>query len=283
MDLGFTRGMIDHKIETKQWTRVMGRSVLSASTTHPAEAGKAWAAYLACGRGAVLSGPSALRRHGIDAPTGDRVWMTVPPERHVRVDGVRTIRETLPDTDIVEFDGMRVTSLARAVIDTLRVLPERLGQPIVDRALLRGWLTADELARSVEIFAGRRGVLRLRTYEVRARSGARSEAERRLHDILHDAGITGWVADFKILDADGRLLAVLDAAFEADQVAIEVDGLAFHSDPAVYQGDRTRQNWLQVYEGWEVIRFTWDDLTKRRGYVVRTVRAALAKRRRQRR
>ena len=104
-----------------------------------------------------------------------------------------------------------------------------LGQSIVDRVLQRGWLTPDELTRSVEVFAGRRGDLRLRAYE---------------------------------------------------RVAIEIDGLAFHSGPEEFQRDRTRQNWLQTYAGWIILRFIWDDLTKRPRYVVRTVEAQLAKRRR---
>jgi very-short-patch-repair endonuclease len=277
MDLGFTKNMIDKRIETKQWRRVVGRSVLTALTTRLSEEGRAWAIYLACGRGAVLSGPSALRRHGVDAPLGDKIWVTVPPERHLRIDGVRTIREVLLEAEVVELEGMRVTTLSRSVIDTLRVLPERFGRDIADRALLRGWITAEQLAASVEAFTGRRGNIALRLYDERARSGARSEAERRLHHILEDAGITGWVADFKIYDAGGNLQAVLDLAFEREKLAVEIDGFAFHSDPERFQHDRTRQNWLLVADDWRVLRFTWDDLVGRAEYVARTIKAELAK------
>lgn len=280
LELGFTKYMIDKRLERKLWIRAFGTTVLAAATTRLSDEGQAWAAYLACGRGAVLSGPSAVRRHGLDAPIGANVWVTVPPERHLRINGVRTIREALPITDIVELDGMAVTTLRRSLIDTLRVLPEYLGQPIVDRALLRGWLTVEDLAICVETFAGRRGNRRLRAYHERALSGARSEAERRLHLIFHEAGITGWVADYKIYGPDGTVLAVLDAAFVRERVAVEVDGLAFHSGPDEFQYDRIRQNWLQTDEDWCVLRFTWDDLTKRPGYVVRTVQAQLEKRRR---
>jgi very-short-patch-repair endonuclease len=272
-DLGFSRHMIDRRVETKQWCVVMG-CVLASSTTRLNAQGEAWSAYLACGRHAILSGPSALRAHGVDAYEEGPTWVTIPPERHVKFTGVRTIREAVPDTDIVEIDGMRVTSVARSVIDTLRVLPERIGQPLLDRALLRGWLSLDELAVRVDEFEGRRGGSRLKPHLARARSGARSEAEQRLHTLLDHESITGWTADFKVFDQDGVLRAVLDVAFARARVAIEIDGLAFHTDPEKFQRDRTRQNWL-VNEGWTVLRFTWDDLMQRHQQVVQTIKAAL--------
>ncbi len=274
IDAGYSRYMIRTRIETKAWKVVMGR-VLAASTTRIDPSGMAWAAYLACGRDAVLSGPSALRRHGMGNTVGEApFWVTVPPERHIRFVGVRTIREALSPADVTEVDGMRVTTVARSVIDTLRVLPERVGQPILDQALLRGWLSLDELASRVDDFGGRRGGSQLRQAFARSQSGARSEAERRLHGLLDRAGISGWVADFKVVDSDGVLRAVIDVAFDKERLALEIDGLAFHTDPDSFQRDRSRQNWL-VNQGWTVLRFTWDDLMQRHRHVVQTITTAL--------
>jgi very-short-patch-repair endonuclease len=206
----------------------------------------------------------------IEGPT----WVTIPAERHVKFSGVRTIREALPEADVIDIDGMRVTTLERSVIDTLRILPDYAGQPILDRALLRGWLTVDGLQTRCDQFDGRRGVARLRAHLKRVSTGARSEAERLLHRRLDDARITGWTPDLKIFDENGVLVAVLDVAFEKEKVAVEVDGLAFHTDPDRFQRDRTRQNWL-VNQGWTVLRFTWDDLSQRRRQVIETILAAL--------
>jgi hypothetical protein len=245
LELGFGYGVIAQRLESKQWRRVMG-SVLASATTQLDEASLAWAAYLACGRGAVLSGPSALRRHGLetDATITTGYWVTVPAERHMSFRGVRTIRESLPSDDITMIDGMRVTIVSRSLVDTLRVLPVRFGQPLLDRALLRQWLTVEELTIRIHQFSGRRGIGQLRTHLSRVKDGARSEAERRLHELLNLAAITGWVADFKVFSQHGVLLAVLDVAFEAQRVALEVDGLAFHMNPEQFQRDRTRQNAL---------------------------------------
>ncbi len=235
-----------------------------------------WAAYLACGPGAILSGPSALRRLGINVGVSSSGvhWVTIPPERHVRVPSVRTIREAVPERDVLMVDDMQVTSVARAVVDTLRVLAQHDGQPILDRALLRSWLSLDELESRTQALAGRRGVGRLRTHLARVRGGARSEGERRLHTIIAD--IPGWVAGYKVFDSDGTLMAILDVAFAVARVAIEVDGLAFHVEPEQFQRDRSRQNWL-VNQGWTILRFTWDDLTRRSDGVLNTVRATLAR------
>jgi very-short-patch-repair endonuclease len=276
LELGFTHYVIAHRVETKQWRRVMG-AVFAAATAGLDDQSLEWAAYLACGRGSILSGPSALRRHGLDVGVESPHWVTVPPERHVTLRGVRMIREAVDPDDVVMVDGMRVTSVSRSMIDTLRVLPEYAGQPLLDRGLLRGWLSVEELEIRAHQLAGRRGVGRLRSHLTRVRGGARSEAERRLHALLERAGFTGWVANCKIFDVDGALMAVIDVAFEEAKLALEVDGLAFHTDPDRFQRDRRRQNWL-VNQGWTVLRFTWDDLTQRRRQVIDTIRDALARR-----
>jgi len=271
-DLGFTRYAMARRLDAGEWRVVMG-SVYTAGSSALGPYGRIWAGYLAAGPGAVLSGPSAVTRHGLDV-AHDAVWATVPPERNVSVRGLRTIRESLPAKDVLELGGMRVTTASRSILDCLRVLPRRLAEPLLDRALLRGWVTVDAIADRAMELTGRRGVTNLRAHLTRVRSGARSEAERLAQSILMSAGIDGWIANYEIRDADGIVRAVLDLAFEVEKLAVEIDGLAHHSGPDQFQRDRTRQNWL-INLGWKVLRFTWDDLTKRPHYVIATILAAL--------
>lgn len=58
------------------------------------------------------------------------------------------------------------------------------------------------------------------------------------------------------------------------RVAIEVDGWAFHSDHEAFQNDRHRQNRLAL-RGWQVLRFTWLDLTEYPERVIATIQAAI--------
>jgi very-short-patch-repair endonuclease len=87
--------------------------------------------------------------------------------------------------------------------------------------------------------------------------------------LLHGAGLTGWEAN---LDLEG--VGILDFAFVAQRIAIEIDGRAWHSAGDRFQSDRRRQNRL-VLLGWTVLRFTWEDLVERSEEVIQQVRIAL--------
>lgn len=102
-----------------------------------------------------------------------------------------------------------------------------------------------------------------------AEDGARSEAERLLVKLLRTNRIAGWRTNYP---AGGYQI---DVAFPNQQVAIEVDGLAFHSDTDAFHNDRKRQNALALL-GWQILRFTWLDLTQYPDRVIAEIKRALA-------
>jgi very-short-patch-repair endonuclease len=67
----------------------------------------------------------------------------------------------------------------------------------------------------------------------------------------------------------------LDFAYPDQKIMIELDGRIDHSKKRIFEDDRKRQNDL-VLAGWTVLRFTWDDVTKRPAEVARTIERALA-------
>lgn len=89
--------------------------------------------------------------------------------------------------------------------------------------------------------------------------------------LLRDAGIAGWVANYPI---GGYRV---DVAFPAAKVAIEVDGWAFHSSQVDFQNDRERQNNIAL-SGWHVLRFTWLDLVEYPQRVLAQIRSAISAR-----
>jgi len=58
-------------------------------------------------------------------------------------------------------------------------------------------------------------------------------------------------------------------------LAVEIDGWAWHMGVDRFRADRHKGNAL-VRARWDLLRFTWHDLTNRPDYVVAEIRAALA-------
>lgn len=86
--------------------------------------------------------------------------------------------------------------------------------------------------------------------------------------LLRDARITGWRTNQSVAGYE------VDFVFRVPRLAIEVDGFAFHSDPTVFQRDRTKQNAIAL-AGYQVLRFTWLDLTEYPDRVIAEVRRVL--------
>ena len=97
---------------------------------------------------------------------------------------------------------------------------------------------------------------------------ADSAAERLLIRLLRAAGVGGWSTGFGV----GPHL--VDLAFPAARVAVEVDGWAWHVDVERFRADRRKGNDLAA-AGWDLLRYTWHDLDGEPGRVVAEIRTAL--------
>ncbi len=165
--------------------------------------------------------------------------------------GTRVRRRDLGRPDVVERRGLRVTALTLTVVEAAALRGG--GSAIMDSALQQQ-IPLSELWRSHLRHKGRYGAPAARRLLQAADDGARSQAERLLAQLLRSASLTGWRTNYKV----GRYR--VDFAFPKHRVAIEVDGWAFHSDRADFQHDRERQNEIMLMR-WQVLRFTWLDLT----------------------
>jgi very-short-patch-repair endonuclease len=104
-----------------------------------------------------------------------------------------------------------------------------------------------------------------------AEDGARSAAERLLIQLLKSAGITGWKANYPVAGYK------VDVGFRGCKLAVEADGFAFHSNSDDFHNDRVRQNAIAL-AGWQVLRFTWLDLTEYPDRVTAEIRRAISAR-----
>ena len=146
--------------------------------------------------------------------------------------------------------GLPVTTRIDSLLDHLTTLRFGEAATLADWALQRRWLTPVDVSRRLEEYSGRPGVAILRRIAAQLGDGAAAESERTLHRLLRRAEVNGWVPNYR-LPVAGRIY-VVDVAFPAARLAVEIDGLAYHSDAERFQGDRHRQNDL-VGAGWTVL------------------------------
>lgn len=249
---GMSSTAISRLVSRGAWWRVHPRVYLA--TDHPlTNEVRLFAAVLWAGSHAAVSGVAAAWWHGLWPEPGSIVEVTVPPGRQlIARPGTQVRRRNLPDTDVVETGGVRVTGLALTVLEAAVALGDR-GSTLLDRALQRK-VGLPSLIQAHHRNLGRRGSAAAAALLRGAVDRAASEAERILIGLLRGAGLTGWQCGYQ---AGGY---TVDIAFPSMLLAIEVDGWAWHSDVERFRRDRQRQNAL-VLAGWTILRFTWHDLT----------------------
>ncbi|MDT4917074.1 MAG: hypothetical protein QOH89_1774 [Pseudonocardiales bacterium] len=232
-----------------------------------------WAAHLATA--GVLSLTTAGRLWGVyDGPAGP-VHVVVAPDRHItKPAGVRVRRSTLPAEARGVHSGLPVTARRWTVLDLLGWLDAASALRLADRAVQRHWLDRGDCESRVSQYPKRRGNTRLRKLAARLGDGAAADSERVLHRLLRRAGVRGWIPNHPVW-VGGSLLGVIDVAIPARRIAIEVDGMAYHTDVDRFQRDRSKHNALTAL-GWTVLRFTWADLTQRPDYVIGMLRRLAA-------
>ena len=273
-EIGVNPRMVSRLLSTGRWRAYLGVIVVPA-TESVRDIGDATALQLRLGPQSLVSGPTALRLQGIDI--SDRMLVAwVPRPSMPRLGGVRLLRDDLP-RQVREIRGLHLAAPIDALLDTVISVTVPQSRELLDLALQRRWLTADDWfdAVNVRLGRGRAGAARLRTLSLSIAEGTHSDGERRCARLFRAAGITDWVANYVVRDQHGRPRAELDFAFPHLRLCIEIDGRAAHSGTKAFEHDRRRQNALSL-DGWTVLRFTWHQLVYEPEWVVAQVRTAMA-------
>jgi very-short-patch-repair endonuclease len=231
------------------------------------DAARIRAAVWSYGLRAAGSGLAAAWWHGLSNYVPQFVEVTVPRASNGRRHpGTKLRRRDLATSDIVERKGLRVTALPLTVVEA--AARRGGGAKLLDSALQRH-VELGQLWRAHLRNKGRHGSPAARRLLHAASGGARSEAERLLVKLLRDNGITGWKTNYPVGGYK------VDVGFPKQKVAVETDGWAFHSSQEDFQNDRERQNKIALL-GWQVLRFTWLDLTEYPQRVLAEIRYAKA-------
>ncbi len=265
-EVGLSKHAVNRRVRSGQW-RQYARGVYFVDDRPFTDAARIRVAVWSYGDHAVASGLAAAWWQGMTHFAPKDVEVTMPRNASGRCrPGSRLRRRDLAPEDIDECRGLRVTALPLTIIEA--AVRRRDGVKIMDRALQRE-VCLRELWRTHLRNKGRYGSPAARRLLQAASDGAHSQAERLLVGLLRQAGFTGWRTNYPVGGYK------VDVAFPRHKLAIEADGLAFHSESDDFHQDRVRQNNITL-RGWHVLRFTWRDLTEYPDRVIATIRAAIS-------
>ncbi|WP_409435669.1 DUF559 domain-containing protein [Mycobacterium sp. SMC-14] len=215
---------------------------------------------------------TAAATHGFDVECPQELHVLNPEGRQLRpVDGlVVHRREGAP---LVEVDGRLATAPAWTAIETARSLWRPRALATLDAALRSGTCTERELWAAAERQAGRREIVTVRDLLPLADPRAESPMESETRLVMIDGGLPAPELQYEIVDRNFRTWRV-DFAWPAYRVAVEYDGLEWHSGVGALRYDRVRRAALQE-AGWVVLAVIVDDVRHRPYELLRRIRFQL--------
>lgn len=236
---------------------------------------QAVAALAVVGPGATVSRQSAAQLYGIALlrKPGKTVTLTCPPQRGGRARaGIKLYAANLPAGHLDGRVRFRLTTPARTVVDLARTLDFRAGVVTADSALHKKLTTKDELRLVIAACPQLRGIKRAREVVEFADGLAESPLESIARVVFRDCRLPPpelqvWLRE------DVRV----DFYWEKYRTIAEVDGAAkYDLDPGRARAQLDRDRLLRR-DGFEVVHFTWAEITENPSLVAATIRDAFMK------
>ncbi len=276
--LGATEAAIRHRRERRRLVALHPR-VLLVSGAPRTELTKVMAAVLAAGNGTCVSHRTAASLFGLPGFSLRSLDLTVRYRRRPRL-GSATLHlaGSLPDWHHRVVNAIPTTSIARTMFDLCGSVHPRRAERALDTALARRLVTVPACWRVLADLPehGRAGTVVMRELLTARGEGyvaPASELEEQLLRLLREAGLPEPAREIDLGNADGWVGRV-ELVFREAHVLIEADSRLHHGSLLDRQSDKARDDRFEA-GGWDVLRFTWEDVTQNPTYVVRTVRAAL--------
>lgn len=270
---GIHSGAIYHRVRCGRLHR-LHRGVFAVGHVRITREGRWMAAVLALGDDAVLSHVTAAALWKLRPSAAISIHLTVPAVagRRKRPGIVVHRCRTLRPGDTTHVDGIRVTSVARTLLDVAgmlapgpleRAVEESLILRLFDMRAVRGLIDADPTR------PGARALERIITTIHDEPSITRSDLEALMRDLCDAAGLPRPELN-AIVEGDE-----VDFFWREQRLIVETDGHATHGTRAAFERDRARDARLAML-GYRVVRFTHRQLTYERDHVAATLIALLA-------
>jgi very-short-patch-repair endonuclease len=270
--LGMGRRAIGGRLERGLLHEIF-RGVYVVGIRRITKRGRWMGAVLACGEGAVLSHRSAARLWQLLPPAAEWVDVTCARGRIERK-GIAGHRSPVQDDEWLVKDGIPVTSPFRTIFDLAAIAKMRELERAFHEAEAREVRDRVSLPVLLERHPGRRGAKK-----VRALLGSTAPVGITRNDFEE--------AFLALVDAYGLLrprmnahLAMrgrffeIDALWEEQRFAVELDSRSIHGTRKRFESDRQRDRIL-VAEGWRTMRITWQQLQEEPAEIAADLKLAL--------
>lgn len=263
---GVSWDAVRHRVAAERLTPVH-RGVYRIGPTHTALTSP-MAAVLACGPSAMLSHHAAAELHGFAPGRRGPIDVTVTAGQPRSRRGIRVHRARV---DAVRVHGIPATTPARTILELATELHPRELRRAIEEAQIQRKLDHASLADVVDRARGHRGAkaLRAATHHASEPALTRSEAERRLLDLIDRAGLPRPQTNVGVAGWE------VDALWPTERLVVEVDGFAFHSTREAFERDRRKETDLAA-AGYRVARVTWRQIVREREVVVASLARALS-------
>jgi very-short-patch-repair endonuclease len=274
-----TPGQWQRRVARGEWVAVVGREVWRHVMAPDTWQIRARAGLMYLGPDAALFGGTSLAWWGLEIDPPKVVEFVVPRGRR-RLSNELRIHTTddWSSIDLTRHDGVRVTSVARAIIDlagsgcTATVL-----EKVIDSAIKQRRTSLPTLTRRMSELggSGRAGIRLLRTLLLD--SGGETYLERKFLQLVRRHSLPR--PECQVIHKNpqtGRVIRV-DFQYTSLMIVVEVTGRVGHTSDRDRQKDARRRNALQR-QGWLVLEFTTADVIDDVPYVVETLRDELSKR-----
>ena len=227
----------------------------------------------------VVSHQSAIALHGLPlwGFDLDRVHVTrLDGQAGGLIAGVQHHLGVLTPADLTMIDGLPVTTVCRAIVETACTASFEAAVVVADAGLRAGDVGGEEIERLLGLIEFWPGSPMARAALRFASPLAESVGESRLRVLMHQHGLPEPLLQAEFSDEDG-FVARVDFHFPTEDTLVEFDGMLKYGggSPEVLVREKRREDRLRSL-GLQVVRAEWADLG-RPLHLVATIRQAFAR------
>jgi len=281
LDAGLGATLIDARLRSF-WLRPACRGIYAVARPAADEDAVLMAALLGSGPGALLAGRSACAVWGIANSRGPieviRPWARRPPRFRLTQPGVTRARTVnvrrssrIPDRDLTVVRGLRVSSVARSLLDFAAVSNSLQLRYAFNQADRLGLLNKEALFDCAWRGSGWPGAPALqRLVEIRHPEARRSKSELETM-FLHLCRRNG------VPDPQSNRIVCgyrVDCVWREQRLAVELDSYGFHRGRMAFEEDAQRDVCLKL-DRFRVLRFTFDMVEYRPAEVLQLLKLEL--------